>query len=1252
MPPGSRLASGAAWRAWCERLAALGDRILGADFPADPRARAEGFRALTRLLVYATQMEMEAGDPAYPVFYRYEDPRTPWGGPNPDNVYHRATIDPAATYRVTADVRGVRSALFSLHEGDMQLGEYGVYSERSLDALAVGQGGRLELVLSPEPQPGNWIPMHRAARLFMIRVYLADWERDAAPGFDIVRVGAEGEPPPPLAPAAVERALDRAATWVERSVVFWNGYLTKAAERLPPNVAAPPRSAPGGAEHLLYGSAMWDLGPDEALVVECRDPACRLPGLHDPHARLVRIGRLREPPDQLERRAAPRRPGRVLSARPRAPRPGRAELDRHRRASPRHAHVPADPPDRRPRAARARRPLGELAGALPAGHPRVAPARAGGRPARGGAPRSGAGTASGVGTPARPAWLERLIAHGAAAGGAERLVPLDGAELEAEARRSTGLDDFGGETWRASYDVLVSALERESRLHLGGRLVARAELLRSLRNRLQLADLWRRRPEILAAPVAPPIFVVGAPRTGHVDPPGAPGVRSGEPRARDVGDAPSGRVARRRRRCSRWATRPSSSGHDLQPEYEAMHANSGDAPERVHLHHDERVPLRSVERMPCRAELRRAPAAGRPPRRVPLPPPRAPDAPAARTRAHRWVLKAPSHLGQLRALFAVYPEARIVHTHRDPLKCLPSALSLMGTLKWMRCEAVDLAPAVAGLPRGYAAMFRHEIEQRASGALPDERFLDVRYDDLMRDPIGTVAAHLRAARAAARRGREKAMVEHLARRPQGAHGPHRYDLATFEPRRRRRSARRSGSTPSASRCPRKPEPDALSSAVPPGGAMKFGLAFANVGPFGLPDHGVAPRAHRRDVRLRVALDGRARRRARGLRVGLSVLAVGRMPGTEEMPIPDPLIWLAYIAAATERIRLATGIVILPQRHPSYLAKEVATLDQLSKGRAILGVGIGWLREEFDALGIPFEERAARTDEICARAAHALERGAAALRGQVLPLEAVALEPEAGAAGRPADRGRRPHEGVGAARRARRRRLVPGALRRRAVRRPRRRAARRVRADRPRSRRDRAHDGASRRHDLDAVKRGRGPRHRAAPDPAARLRHGRRAARRSRSSRTRSSPRRDGRGRRGGVTMRVRVLGSAAGGGLPQWNCGCANCVRARAGDPAVPPRTQPSLAVSADGARWSLAEREPDVREQLARAPALHPRPGHARRAARHGRPHERRPRPRARPARAARGAALPHRLDGLGPRRAARPQRGVPAARAGLGHA
>ncbi len=75
---------------------------------------------------------------------------------------------------------------------------------------------------------------------------------------------------------------------------------------------------------------------------------------------------------------------------------------------------------------------------------------------------------------------------------------------------------------------------------------------------------------------------------------------------------------------------------------------------------------------------------------------------------------------------------------------------------------------------------------------------------------------------------------------------------------------------------------------------------------------------------------------------------GKMAGgAEEFDLPDPVIWLSYIAAVTERIKLGTGILILPQRNPLVVAKEVATLDVFSGGRLLLGVGVGWLQEEFD-----------------------------------------------------------------------------------------------------------------------------------------------------------------------------------------------------------------------------------------------------------------------------------------------------------------
>ena len=79
-------------------------------------------------------------------------------------------------------------------------------------------------------------------------------------------------------------------------------------------------------------------------------------------------------------------------------------------------------------------------------------------------------------------------------------------------------------------------------------------------------------------------------------------------------------------------------------------------------------------------------------------------------------------------------------------------------------------------------------------------------------------------------------------------------------------------------------------------------------------------------------------------------------------LPDPLVAHAFIAAATARIRLATGVMLLPQRNPVYTAKHVATLDWLSGGRFDLTIGLGWSREEFDACGVPWAERGARADE--------------------------------------------------------------------------------------------------------------------------------------------------------------------------------------------------------------------------------------------------------------------------------------------------
>ena len=88
-----------------------------------------------------------------------------------------------------------------------------------------------------------------------------------------------------------------------------------------------------------------------------------------------------------------------------------------------------------------------------------------------------------------------------------------------------------------------------------------------------------------------------------------------------------------------------------------------------------------------------------------------------------------------------------------------------------------------------------------------------------------------------------------------------------------------------------------------------------------------------------------------------------MPGIDgQTNLPDPLIWMTYVAALTSNIKLATGILILSQHSPVVCAKQVASLDAFSGGRVLLGIGVGWLREEFDIIGANFDERGPRCDD--------------------------------------------------------------------------------------------------------------------------------------------------------------------------------------------------------------------------------------------------------------------------------------------------
>jgi probable F420-dependent oxidoreductase len=126
-----------------------------------------------------------------------------------------------------------------------------------------------------------------------------------------------------------------------------------------------------------------------------------------------------------------------------------------------------------------------------------------------------------------------------------------------------------------------------------------------------------------------------------------------------------------------------------------------------------------------------------------------------------------------------------------------------------------------------------------------------------------------------------------------------------------------------------------------------------------------------------------------------------LPDPQEPPSPlapedrilDPVIALTFLAAHTRRVRLGTGIIILPQRNPLVLAKELASLDELSGGRLEFGIGVGYLEPEFRALGIPFADRGARTDDYLAAMRAIWTQPKPAYHGRFVSFENVQAHPQ-------------------------------------------------------------------------------------------------------------------------------------------------------------------------------------------------------------------------------------------------------------------
>ena len=203
--------------------------------------------------------------------------------------------------------------IVSTHEGDIQLDQDRVFAERSMSQLDAGPNGELELVVGGEERPGNWLPLDPATTHVLVRQYFDDWERTNRRSCTSSGWAPPARVPPPLTADRAAEALIEAAEWVERSLVYWNDYLRRIQATAPVNVLNPPISPPGGAGDILYGGGIWQLGEDEALLVDCEVPEAELL-VRSSSTRSAGSSRstLRQPPEQPQRPSDARRRRRAV----------------------------------------------------------------------------------------------------------------------------------------------------------------------------------------------------------------------------------------------------------------------------------------------------------------------------------------------------------------------------------------------------------------------------------------------------------------------------------------------------------------------------------------------------------------------------------------------------------------------------------------------------------------------------------------------------------------------------------------------------------------------------------------------------------------------------------------------------------------------------------------------------------------------------------------------------------------------------
>ncbi len=371
--------------------------------------------------------------------------------------------------------------------------------------------------------------------------------------------------------------------------------------------------------------------------------------------------------------------------------------------------------------------------------------------------------------------------------GADSIVPIEVDSLLIAASAITGLSDYGDDGFREGLTALVDSLNKEAELTLTGRLIARTEISRILQSRLAIIDTEKKHPEIADEEIIEPLFIVGMGRTGSsilyeyfMQDPAHRAPVAWEKKLPAPAQVPGDETQAMDR--IEWIEAETRLMYEIDSSLMSKHEAHARLPEecsQLMAHEFQSGHFFSRNNVPgyalwnAMSDVRPAYAMHK----------RILQILQWRDKQHdgdkkpRWILKYGGHMGKMPELFETYPDAKVIHTHRDPSVVVQSMTSLIASLRLMRSDSFDAPTSAEMLNGGMARGLEKIIEERKQGVIPAAQIADIHFDRLMADTTGTIEQAYQQLDMPFTEAAKAAIEHYMVARPRTKHGKHEYAYA-------------------------------------------------------------------------------------------------------------------------------------------------------------------------------------------------------------------------------------------------------------------------------------------------------------------------------------------------------------------------------------------------------------------------------------------------------------------------------------------